>query len=70
VAGALIVFHSPSGTWPINRVSRSAPSEPHQIGADRSLVDEYQPGEIKHALLLDRTSARSGHICSLPFRGS
>jgi hypothetical protein len=46
--------------------TRSAPSEPHHIGADRSLVDKYQSSGIKHALLSDPTSARAGHIGSLP----
>src|SRR6266568_8757669 len=45
----------------------SSPPEPHHVGADRSLVDKNQPGGIKHALLSHPTSARTGHICSLPF---
>src|SRR6266849_649173 len=48
--------------------SRSPPSEPHHIGADRSLVEKHQPGGVKHALLSDPTSARSGHVCSLSLR--
>src|ERR1700674_2604768 len=47
---------------------RRTSSEPYHIGADRSLVDKHQSSGIKHALLSDPTSARSGHICSLPFR--
>jgi len=50
----------PDATW-------SASPQPCQIGADRRLVDKYQPGRIKHALLSYPTSARSRHICSLPF---
>jgi hypothetical protein len=48
---------------------RSTSSEPYHIGADRSLVDKHQSSGIKHALLSDPTSARAGHICSLPFLG-
>src|SRR5712691_771070 len=49
--------------------ARSPSPEPHHVGADRSLVDKHQPSGVKHALLSDPTSARSGHICSLPFHG-
>jgi hypothetical protein len=48
---------------------RSPSSEPHHIGADRSLVDKYQPSGVKHALLSHPTSARSGDVRSLPLRG-
>jgi hypothetical protein len=49
-----------------NASSGPAP-EPDQIRTDRGLVDKHQPGGIKHALLSYPTSARSRHICSLPF---
>src|ERR1700738_1288677 len=39
------------------------------IGADYSLVDNHQPGGIKHALLSHPASARAGHVRSLSFRG-
>src|SRR5437868_7541623 len=42
------------------------PVEPHQVRADRRLVDKHQPGGIKHALLSHPTSASSRHICALP----
>ena len=41
------------------------PVEPHQVRADRRLVDKQQPGGIKHALLSHPTSARLRDICSL-----
>src|SRR5260370_10793724 len=41
---------------------RSAPPEPHHIGADRSLVDKHQPTGAKHALLSDPTSPRAPPI--------
>src|SRR5436853_2605747 len=47
--------------------SYSPPPEPGHVRADRSLVNKHQPGGIKHALLSDPTSARSRHICPLPF---
>ena len=69
-ATKVIVFHSPSGTRPINRTPRaSAASQPHHVGADRSLVDKHQAGRIKHALLSDPAPARAGHVRSLPLRG-
>src|SRR6267142_1658281 len=46
---------------------RSTPPEPHQVGADRGLVDKHQPGGIKHTLLSYPTSACSRYICSLSF---
>src|ERR1700681_1676847 len=52
----------PDATW-------CPPPEPHHVRADRSLVDKHQPGGIKHALLSYPKSARSRHICSLPFGG-
>jgi len=48
---------------------RGPSPEPRQIGADRGLVDKYQPSGVKHTLLSDPTSPRSGHICPLPFCG-
>src|SRR6476619_6007784 len=47
--------------------ARRPPPDPHQVCADRGLVDKHQPGGIKHALLSDPTSACSRHIRSLPF---
>ena len=47
---------------------RSPPPEPHEIGADRSLIDKHQSGGIKHALLAYPAPARAGHVCSIPFR--
>src|ERR1700730_13454620 len=47
--------------------TRSPSSQPYQVRADRSLIDKHQPSGIKHALLSYPTSARSRHICSLPF---
>ena len=46
--------------------ARSPASQPHHVGADRSLVDKYQPRGVKHALLPDPASARTGHVRSLP----
>ena len=69
-ATKVIVFH-----WPERDMadqpdaSRSAPAEPHHVGADRSLVDKDQPGRIKHALLSYPTSARASHVCSLSLFG-
>src|SRR5580693_6654174 len=48
--------------------ARCTPPQPHQIGADRSLIDEHQSGGVKHALLPDPASARAGHVRSLPLR--
>jgi hypothetical protein len=48
--------------------SRSPPPEPHHICADRGLINKHQAGGIKHTLLSNPMSARSGHVCSLPFR--
>src|SRR3974390_1031222 len=39
--------------------ARSPPSKPDQISADRGLVDEYQPGGVKHTLLPDPTPPRA-----------
>ena len=61
-AVALSITLTPRGARPL-------PPEPHHISAGRSLVDKHQPRGIKHALLADPTSARAGHIGSLPFRG-
>ena len=67
-ATKVIVSHDPSGTRADHPLaSWSTPPEPHQVCADRGLVDKHQPGGIKHALLSHPTSARSRHICSLPF---
>ena len=41
--------------------------EPHQICADRSLVDKNEPGRIKKTLLSYPTSACSRNVLSLPF---
>jgi hypothetical protein len=49
--------------------ARSPASQPHHIGADRSFVDKYQPSGVKHALLPDPASARTGHVRSLPLHG-
>ena len=66
----MIVFHVSERDVADHPVAaRSAPPEPHHIGADRSLVDKHQPSGIKHALLSDPTSARPRHVCSLPFLG-
>src|ERR1700757_2515773 len=43
------------------------PPEPHQICADRSLVDKNEPGRIKKTLLSYPTSACSRNVLSLPF---
>ena len=47
--------------------SWSASSEPDQIGANGGFVDKYQPGRLKHALLLHPTSSGARHVRSLPF---
>jgi len=41
--------------------------EPHQIGADRSLVDKNEPGGIKKTLLSYPASACSRNVLALPF---
>ena len=64
------VSHAPSGTMPITWCPVEArPREPHHIGADRSLVDQHQPGGIKHALLSHPASAGAGDLRALSFRG-
>src|SRR5450432_4143042 len=50
--------------------ARNPSPEPHHIGADGGLVDKYQPGGIKHALLSNPASTRPGHVGSLAFRGT
>src|ERR1043166_4733859 len=54
----------------------SAPPQPCHVGADAGLVDKYQPGWIKHALLSHPASPRAGYIgplspasCRLFFEG-
>src|SRR4029453_15997773 len=47
--------------------ARSPSPQPHQICADRSLVDKHHPGGIKHPLFSYPTAARSRHVCALPF---
>ena len=42
--------------------SRTAPPKPYHLGGDRSLVNEYQAGRIKHALLSNPAPARPGHV--------
>ena len=40
--------------------SRTAPPKPHDLGGDRSLVNEQEAGRIKHALISDPAPARPG----------
>src|SRR4051812_32457283 len=46
--------------------SRSSAVEPHEVGADRGLVDKHEAGGIKHALFPHPTPARSRDISALP----
>ena len=48
---------------------RCSAAEAHQVGTDRGLVDKYQPGGIKQALLPNPTSARASDVRALPFSG-
>jgi len=49
--------------------ARSAPAQPHHVGADRGLVDKHQSGGIKQALRPHPASAGAGHIGALPLAG-
>jgi hypothetical protein len=48
---------------------RGSAAEAQQVGTDGGLVDQYQPGGIKQALLPNPTSARAGDVRALPFSG-
>ena len=48
---------------------RGSAAEAHQVGTDGGLVEKYQPGGIKQALLPNPTSARAGDVRALPFSG-
>ena len=47
--------------------TRTAAPSPHHVGGDCRLVDEHQPGRIKHALLSYPAPARSGDVWALLF---
>src|SRR5215208_5899994 len=49
--------------------SRTPSPKPHHVGSDCSLVDEYQSGGIKHALLPDPAPPRPGDVRALLFGG-
>lgn len=49
--------------------AQAAASEPHHVGAGCGLVDKYQSGGVKHALLSYPTSARPSDVGSLLLGG-
>jgi len=54
-------INQPHATW-------CATVEPHHVRADCRLVEKYQPGGIKQALLSNPAAARQRHVCAMLFR--
>ena len=54
-------INQPHATW-------SATVEPHHVRADCRLVEKYQPGGIKQALLSNPAPARQRHVRAMLFR--
>src|SRR6516164_4153356 len=53
-AAVVVVHHAKKGQ---SDAPRCSAAEAHQVGTDCGLVDKYQPGGIKQALLPNPTSA-------------
>jgi len=51
-----------------SHATRSATVEPHHVRADCRLIEKYQPGGVKQALLSDPTPARPSHVRAMLFR--
>lgn len=52
----------------LRRRDTVAAAKPHHIGRGCGLVDEHQPGRIKHALLSHPAPTRAGHVGALLLR--
>ena len=50
------------------KAARAAASKPHHRGVGRGLVDEHEPGRVKHALLSHPAPPGAGHVRSLLLR--
>ena len=42
--------------------------QPHHLGIGGCLIDEHQPGRVKHALFSHPASPRPRHVCALLLR--
>jgi hypothetical protein len=42
--------------------------QPHHLGIGGCLIDEHQPGRVKHALFSHPASPRLRHVCALLLR--
>jgi hypothetical protein len=56
------VIDQPHPAW-------SATVEPHHVGVHAGLVDKYQLGAVKRALLADPLAARPRHVLAFLFGG-